>query len=169
MKVSQKNNDNNQCSVHILACKFQIWCSFSSPMTGKQGIFWFIESFRIKLTTKNKFLLFNCNSILMYYYHLPQKGWSWLIFLDQSEALVVAITPIASSVGIVVKHRRSHRSLAQVLGPIASPIAAWLKKNLPLYLIFSIIRKIFFFGFVVFRSRPTKMNIGFEFCTSKYI
>ena len=35
----------------------------------------------------------------MYYYLLPQKGWSWLIFLDQSEALGGAIAPIASSVG----------------------------------------------------------------------
>ena len=52
-------------------------------------------------------------SILLYHYLLPQKGWSWLIFPDQSEALGGAIAPIAS------------------------PIAACLKETLPPYLIFS--------------------------------
>ena len=35
----------------------------------------------------------------MYYYLLPQKGWSLLIFPDKSEALGGAIAVIASSVG----------------------------------------------------------------------
>ena len=50
----------------------------------------------------------------MYYYLLPQKGWSWLIFLDQSEALGGAIAPIAGSVGRSEAPKalsESHRSL----------------------------------------------------------
>ena len=35
----------------------------------------------------------------MYYYLLPEKGWSLLVFLDQSEALGGAIAPIAGSMG----------------------------------------------------------------------
>ena len=52
----------------------------------------------------------------MHHYILPQKGWSWLIFLDQSEALGGAIAPIASSVGRSEAPKalsESHRSLPQ--------------------------------------------------------
>ena len=38
--------------------------------------------------------------ILMYYYLLERRGWSWLIFPDQNEALGGAIAPITSSVGL---------------------------------------------------------------------
>ena len=50
----------------------------------------------------------------MHYYLMPQKGQSWLIFSDQSEALGGAIALIASSVGrseAPKAVRESHRSL----------------------------------------------------------
>ena len=52
----------------------------------------------------------------MYYYLLPQKEWSWLIFPDQSEALGGARAPIASTVGqseVPKALSVSHRSLPQ--------------------------------------------------------
>ena len=52
----------------------------------------------------------------MHYYHLPQKGRSWLIFPDQSKALGVATAPIANSVGQNEEPKalsESHRSLPQ--------------------------------------------------------
>ena len=52
----------------------------------------------LEINKQDQFRRFNYWSILMYYYLLPQKGWSWLIFLDQSKALG-ALAPIASSVG----------------------------------------------------------------------
>ena len=72
--------------------------------------------FPIYLKTKNKLLQFNYRLILMYYYLLPQKEWSWLIFSDQNEALGGAITPIASSVGRSETPKTligTHRSLPQ--------------------------------------------------------
>ena len=52
----------------------------------------------------------------MYYYFLPQKGWSWLIFSDQSEALGGMTAPIARSVRRSEAPKalsESHRSLPQ--------------------------------------------------------
>ena len=57
----------------------------------------------------------------MYYYLLAQKGFSWLIFPDRSEALGGVIAPIASSVGRSEAPKvlsESHRSrLKETLPP----------------------------------------------------
>ena len=58
-------------------------------------------------------LRFNYWSVIMYYCLLPQKGWNWLSFPDQSEALGGAIAAIASSVGRSEALSESHRSLPQ--------------------------------------------------------
>ena len=52
----------------------------------------------------------------MHYYLLSQKGWSRLIFPNQSKALGGVIMPIASSVGLSEAPKalsESHRSLHQ--------------------------------------------------------
>ena len=90
-------------------------CRDRKPLIIRKIFFWVIEGFSIKLT-KNKLLRFNYWSILMYYYLLSQKGWSWLIFLDQSVALGDAIAPIATSVGQSEELKalsKLHRSLPE--------------------------------------------------------
>ena len=65
---------------------------------------------------KKKLMWLNYWSIIMLHYLLPQNGWSWSNFPDQSEGLGGAIVPIASSVGrsegpraLSGFHRRLHQ------------------------------------------------------------
>ena len=107
---------------------------------------------------KNKLLRFIYWSILMYYYLLPQKEWSWSIFPDQSESLGGMIAPIAISVGrseALKALRESHRSLPQGNHANVSVILDYPEK-------------IFFRIIEAFRTRPTKMDIWFQFGRPKY-
>ena len=56
----------------------------------------------------------------MYYYLLPQKGLSWLIFPDESEALGGMTAPLQAALDELKRQRRW-----------ASPVAVWHKGTLP--------------------------------------
>ena len=96
---------------------------------------------------------------MYYYYLLSQKGWSWLIFPDQSKALGNATAAVAGSAGrseATEALSESHRSL-----PRENPAVLSDKLDNPEKMVFRIIE--------VFRSLPTKIVIEFWFYRSKYI